>query len=77
MRCRLIAHAAMLSALSLPATVLFVFFVVLGFFLLCVFLVVVLVSSVWREWYDAAMAETWIMQHNEPDWPLVRGKPVE
>ena len=30
----------------------------------------------WREWYDAAMQETWIMQHNEPDWPLVRGKPV-
>ena len=31
----------------------------------------------WREWYDAAMAETKIMRHNEPDWPLVRGKPVE
>lgn len=30
----------------------------------------------WREWYDAAMKETWIMQHNEPDWPLVRGVPV-
>ena len=30
----------------------------------------------WREWYDAAMQETWIMQHNEPDWPLVRAKPV-
>jgi glutathione S-transferase len=30
----------------------------------------------WREWYDAAMKETWIMQHNEPDWPLVRGEPV-
>jgi len=27
----------------------------------------------WREWYDAAMKETWIMRHNEPDWPLVRG----
>ena len=27
----------------------------------------------WREWYDAAMKETWVMQHNEPDWPLVRG----
>jgi len=30
----------------------------------------------WREWYDAAMQESWIMQHNEPDWPLVRGKAV-
>lgn len=30
----------------------------------------------WREWYDAAMKETWIMRHNEPDWPLVRGMPV-
>ncbi len=30
----------------------------------------------WREWYDAAMQETWVMQHNEPDWPLVRGVPV-
>ncbi len=30
----------------------------------------------WREWYDAAMKETWIMRHNEPDWPLVRGVPV-
>ena len=30
----------------------------------------------WQEWYAAAMQETWVMQHNEPDWPLVRGKPV-
>lgn len=30
----------------------------------------------WREWCDAAMQETWIMRHNEPDWPLVRGAPV-
>ena len=37
----------------------------------------VMALPAWREWYDAAMAETWIMQHNEPDWPLVRGKPVE
>jgi glutathione S-transferase len=27
----------------------------------------------WREWHDAAMKEPWIMQGNEPDWPLVRG----
>ncbi|MBI1204822.1 MAG: glutathione S-transferase [Rhodopseudomonas sp.] len=36
----------------------------------------VMATSAWREWYDAAMQETWIMQHNEPDWPLVRGVPV-
>ena len=30
-------------------------------------------TAAWREWYDAAMQETWIMQNNEPDWPLVRG----
>lgn len=30
----------------------------------------------WREWTDAAMKETWVMRHNEPDWPLVRGVPV-
>jgi glutathione S-transferase len=36
----------------------------------------VMALPAWREWYDAAMKETWIMQHNEPDWPLVRGKPV-
>ena len=27
----------------------------------------------WREWCAAAFKEPWIMQHNEPDWPLVRG----
>jgi glutathione S-transferase len=36
----------------------------------------VMALPAWRAWYDAAMQETWIMQHNEPDWPLVRGKPV-
>jgi len=30
----------------------------------------------WREWTDAAMKETWIMRHNEPEWPLVRGVAV-
>ena len=30
----------------------------------------------WHEWTDAAMKETWIMRHNEPEWPLVRGVPV-
>src|SRR5690606_26305134 len=27
----------------------------------------------WREWYEAALKEPWVMQGNEPDWPLVRG----
>jgi glutathione S-transferase len=36
----------------------------------------VMALPAWRAWYDAAMQETWVMQHNEPDWPLVRGKPA-
>jgi glutathione S-transferase len=35
----------------------------------------VMALPAWREWYDAAMKETWVMQHNEPEWPLVRGVP--
>ena len=27
----------------------------------------------WKEWNAAALKETWVMRHNEPDWPLVRG----
>jgi glutathione S-transferase len=27
----------------------------------------------WAEWREAALKEPWIMRHNEPDWPLVRG----
>ncbi len=26
------------------------------------------------EWREAALKEPWVMQHNEPDWPLVRGQ---
>jgi len=37
----------------------------------------VMATPAWREWSDAAMKETWILQHNEPDWPLVRGVKVE
>lgn len=33
----------------------------------------VMALPAWREWHDAAMQETWVMQNNEPDWPLVRG----
>jgi len=36
----------------------------------------VMALPAWCEWYDAAMKETWIMRHNEPDWPLVRGVPI-
>ncbi len=35
----------------------------------------VMALPAWKEWYDAAMKETWVMQGNEPDWPLVRGVP--
>jgi glutathione S-transferase len=41
------------------------------------YMAAVMALPAWREWFDAAMRETWIMQHNEPDWPLVRGVPVE
>jgi len=37
----------------------------------------VMALPAWQEWYAAAMKETWIMRHNEPDWPLVRGKEVQ
>jgi glutathione S-transferase len=30
----------------------------------------------WKEWHGAALKESWIMKHNEPDWPLVRGVAV-
>jgi glutathione S-transferase len=36
----------------------------------------VMALPAWHAWYDAAMKEKWIMQHNEPEWPLVRGVPV-
>lgn len=37
----------------------------------------VMALPAWQEWYAAAMKETWIMRHNEPDWPLVRGREVK
>jgi glutathione S-transferase len=36
----------------------------------------VMALPAWRAWHDAAVREPWIMRHNEPDWPLVRGKAV-
>jgi glutathione S-transferase len=43
----------------------------------CTYMEAVMALPAWRDWVDAAMRETWIMRHNEPEWPLVRGKPVE
>jgi glutathione S-transferase len=37
----------------------------------------VMALPAWRAWVDAAHKETWVMKHNEPDWPLVRGVPVK
>jgi glutathione S-transferase len=33
----------------------------------------VMALPAWAAWCDAALQEPWIMRHNEPDWPLVRG----
>jgi glutathione S-transferase len=31
----------------------------------------------WNEWRTAALKETWILKEDEPEWPLVRGVPVQ
>jgi glutathione S-transferase len=33
----------------------------------------VMALPAWTQWRAAALKEPWIMRHNEPDWPLVRG----
>ncbi|HTT48904.1 MAG TPA: glutathione S-transferase family protein [Pseudolabrys sp.] len=33
----------------------------------------ILALPAFTEWRTAALQEPWVMQHNEPDWPLVRG----
>jgi glutathione S-transferase len=33
----------------------------------------VMALPAWKEWCAAAMTEPWVMLHNEPDWPSVRG----
>jgi glutathione S-transferase len=33
----------------------------------------VMALPAWSAWRDAALQEPWVMRHNEPDWPLVRG----
>ncbi len=40
-----------------------------------VYMDAVMALPAWKEWHDAALREPWIMQHNEPDWPLVKGVP--
>jgi glutathione S-transferase len=37
----------------------------------------VMALPAWREWHGAALQEQWIMRHNEPDWPLVKGVRLE
>ncbi|HWK97606.1 MAG TPA: glutathione S-transferase family protein [Pseudolabrys sp.] len=37
----------------------------------------VMATPAWQEWEGAGLKETWVLQHNEPDWPLVRGVKVE
>jgi glutathione S-transferase len=37
----------------------------------------VMALPAWREWYEAALKEPWVMKGNEPDWPLVRGVAVK
>jgi glutathione S-transferase len=37
----------------------------------------VMALPAWTAWREAALQEPWIMRHNEPDWPLVRGLRVE
>jgi len=36
----------------------------------------VMATPAWKEWESAGMKETWVMQNNEVDWPLVRGVKV-
>ena len=36
----------------------------------------VMALPAWAEWTAAALKEPWIMRHNEPDWPIVRGAPI-
>jgi glutathione S-transferase len=40
------------------------------------YMAAVMALPAWREWTQAALQEPWIMRHDEPDWPLVRGVPV-
>jgi len=37
------------------------------------YMAAVMTLPAWAEWCEAALKEPWVMQGNEPDWPLVRG----
>ncbi|MBI3705713.1 MAG: glutathione S-transferase family protein [Rhizobiales bacterium] len=37
----------------------------------------VMALPAWSLWREAALKEPWVMQGNEPDWPLVRGISVQ
>jgi glutathione S-transferase len=39
------------------------------------YMAAVMALPAWKEWEAAGAKEPWVMQGNEPDWPLVRGKP--
>jgi len=39
----------------------------------CAYMDAVMALPAFVEWRTAALKEPWVMQHNEPDWPLVRG----
>jgi glutathione S-transferase len=38
-----------------------------------VYMDAVMALPAWDAWREAALKEPWVMQGNEPDWPLVRG----
>jgi glutathione S-transferase len=37
------------------------------------YMAAVMALPAWAQWCTAALKEPWVMRHNEPDWPLVRG----
>ena len=37
------------------------------------YMAAVMALPAWGEWREAALQEPWVMRHNEPDWPIVRG----
>jgi glutathione S-transferase len=42
----------------------------------CAYMDAVMALPAWEEWRTAALKETWILKDDEPEWPLVRGVPV-
>jgi glutathione S-transferase len=35
------------------------------------YMTAVMALPAWNDWFQAALKETWVMPHNEPDWPTV------